>query len=145
MIISSVNSFNAQLYIGQLSLELGGNAPFIVFDDADLDVALKALAMSKFRNAGQTCISSNRILVQDGIYDRFLEKVVNYVKNEMRCGDGFHPSSTVGPLINRKGLEKASCFSVIMSRCSRSVCAGSKSCRRLHIERRQSSYRRIAA
>lgn len=92
--------------VKRLSLELGGNAPFIVFDDADLDVALKALAMSKFRNAGQTCISSNRILVQDGIYDRFLEKVVNYVKNEMRCGDGFHPSSTVGPLINRKGLEK---------------------------------------
>jgi succinate-semialdehyde dehydrogenase/glutarate-semialdehyde dehydrogenase len=92
--------------VKRVSLELGGNAPFIVFDDADLDVALKALIASKFRNAGQTCISSNRILVQDAVYDKFLDMVVNYVTKEMRCGDGFHTTSTVGPLINSAGLDK---------------------------------------
>ena len=87
-------------------MELGGNAPLIVFDDADIDVALKALVFSKFRNAGQTCVASNRILVQDGIYDKFLDTVIKYVSKEMRCGDGFNPTSTVGPLINKKGLQK---------------------------------------
>ncbi len=61
---------------------------------------------SKFRNAGQTCVASNRILVQDGIYDKFMDTVVKYVSKEMRCGDGFIPTTTVGPLINKKGLHK---------------------------------------
>lgn len=64
----------------KLGLELGGNAPFIVFDDADIDAAIAGLMVSKYRNAGQTCICANRILVQDSIYDRFAEKLVTEVK-----------------------------------------------------------------
>ncbi len=67
---------------------------------------MRSLVASKFRNAGQTCISSNRILVQDGIYDKFLETVVSHVTKNARCGDGFLASTTVGPLINKKGLDK---------------------------------------
>lgn len=91
--------------VKRVSLELGGNAPFIVFDDADLNVALTALVNSKFRNAGQACIASNRILVQEGVYDKFAEMVASAVKN-MKCGDGFHVDSTIGPLINQQGLTK---------------------------------------
>jgi len=89
----------------RISLELGGNAPFIVFNDADLDVALAALMNSKFRNAGQTCISSNRILVQEGVYDTFSKMVSNKV-SELVCGNGIDKGVTVGPLINDQGLLK---------------------------------------
>ena len=92
--------------IKRISLELGGNAPFIVFDDADIDVAIKALINCKFRNAGQACIASNRILVQEKIYKEFSEKLTKYVEKSMICGDGFNSTNTVGPLINQKGLEK---------------------------------------
>jgi len=91
--------------VKRLSLELGGNAPFIVFDDADLDVAVNALLMSKFRNAGQTCISSNRIFVQEGIYDKFASILTAKV-SAMKCGDGLDKSTTMGPLIDERGLSK---------------------------------------
>ena len=93
----------------KVSLELGGNAPFIVFDDSDVDVAVNALMMAKFRNAGQACIASNRILVQEGIYDKFAEKLTQ-ATSRLKCGDGFDPAHTVGPLINDKGLSKACIF-----------------------------------
>lgn len=86
-------------------MELGGNAPFIVFDDADLDVALSALMNAKYRNAGQVCIASNRILVQASVYEKFSEMVTQAV-NGLVVGDGFGPSTTLGPLINSKGLAK---------------------------------------
>ena len=100
---------NACLYLlyFQVSLELGGNAPFIVFEDADLDVALNALMASKFRNAGQACIASNRILVQESIYDKFSELVVKRVQS-LRLGYGMDADVTIGPLINEKGLHKVS-------------------------------------
>jgi len=91
--------------VKRLSLELGGNAPFIVFDDADLDVALAALINSKFRNAGQTCIASNRILVQEKVYDKFSKMVVDKVKS-MKYGNGFDKDTIIGPLINKAGLNK---------------------------------------
>jgi Aldehyde dehydrogenase family len=79
----------------QMSLELGGNAPFIVFDDADVDVAVKALINTKFRNAGQACIASNRILVQEGIYDAFTELLVKKVSG-MKIGNGMDREVTIG-------------------------------------------------
>ena len=91
--------------VKKLGLELGGNAPFIVFDDADIDAAITGLMVSKFRNAGQTCICANRILVQDGIYDQFAEKLVTAVK-KLKIGLGTEPGSTVGPLINQAAVHK---------------------------------------
>eukprot|EP00102_Acyrthosiphon_pisum_P027408 XP_016664618.1 PREDICTED: glutarate-semialdehyde dehydrogenase DavD-like [Acyrthosiphon pisum] len=91
--------------IKRLSLELGGNAPLIVFDDADLDVTIPGVMASKFRNAGQTCVCANRILVQRGIYERFSEKLLEAVAT-LKVGDGFEPSSTIGPLINDRAVEK---------------------------------------
>eukprot|EP01035_Chromulina_nebulosa_P019874 gene19874-25826_t len=89
----------------KISLELGGSAPFIVFDDADIDVAIKALINSKFRNAGQACIASNRILVQAGIYDQFANALTNKV-SKMKVGNGLDKDVQIGPLINSKGLQK---------------------------------------
>src|SRR3712207_4103937 len=91
--------------VKKVSLELGGNAPFIVFDDADLDAAVEGAITCKFRNSGQTCISANRILVQDGIYDEFLSRVTERV-TQLRVADGFDPDVNVGPLIDRQALEK---------------------------------------
>ena len=90
--------------IKKVSLELGGNAPFIVFDDADLDKAEGALA-SKFRNAGQTCVCANRLYVQDGVYDRFAEKLQQAVE-KLRIGDGLQDGVTTGPLIDEKAVAK---------------------------------------
>lgn len=81
------------------SMELGGNAPFIVFDDADLETAVQGAIISKYRNAGQTCVCSNRLFVQDGIYDAFVEKFVKAAA-EMTVGDGFKEGVVVGPLVN---------------------------------------------
>ena len=86
-------------------MELGGNAPFVVFDDADLDIAVNALMISKFRNAGQACIASNRILVQDKVYDQLADILMKRV-SALRYGNGLHPGVMMGPLINSKGLEK---------------------------------------
>lgn len=91
--------------VKKVSLELGGNAPFIVFDDADLDAAVAGCMASKFRNAGQTCVCANRILVQDGVYDAFAEKLVEAVKG-LKQGAGMEEGVTQGPLINNDGLEK---------------------------------------
>lgn len=89
----------------RLSLELGGNAPFIVFDDADLDVAVKGVMDSKFRNGGQTCVCANRIYVQAGVYDSFAEKL-SAVVAEMKCGDGFDNDVAVGPMVNDAAIDK---------------------------------------
>ena len=91
--------------IKKLGLELGGNAPFIVFDDADLDAAVKGAMASKYRNAGQTCVCANRLLVQDSVYDAFAEKLAQAVK-ALNVGDGVDPEVTTGPLINRAAVAK---------------------------------------
>ncbi len=83
------------------SMELGGNAPFIVFDDADLDAAVKGAMLSKFRNAGQTCVCANRILVQDSIYDEFTERLMRAAA-EFHLGNGMEEGVTMGPLINEE-------------------------------------------
>ncbi|MBT8153817.1 NAD-dependent succinate-semialdehyde dehydrogenase [Epibacterium ulvae] len=87
------------------SMELGGNAPFIVFDDADLDAAVDGAIMCKFRNNGQTCVCANRIYVQAGVYDAFAEKLRAKVA-EMKIGDGFDADTAFGPLINAKAITK---------------------------------------
>ena len=87
------------------SMELGGNAPFIVFDDADLDAAVQGAIMSKYRNNGQTCVCANRIYVQAGVYDAFAEKLKTAVEN-LRVGDGLEDGVDLGPLINEAALEK---------------------------------------
>ncbi|MDP1701969.1 MAG: NAD-dependent succinate-semialdehyde dehydrogenase [Aestuariivirga sp.] len=91
--------------IKKLGLELGGNAPFIVFDDADLDAAVAGAMISKYRNAGQTCVCANRILVQEGAYDTFAEKLAVAVKN-LKVGDGVEAGITTGPLINKAAVDK---------------------------------------
>jgi succinate-semialdehyde dehydrogenase / glutarate-semialdehyde dehydrogenase len=91
--------------IKKVSLELGGNAPFIVFDDADLDAAVDGAMASKYRNTGQTCVCANRFLVQDGIYDDFSNKLVEAVK-DMRIGPGLEGETDQGPLINMAAVEK---------------------------------------
>ncbi len=87
------------------SMELGGNAPFIVFDDADLDAAVEGAMISKYRNNGQTCVCANRIYVQAGVYDAFLDKLVIAVE-KMKVGDGFAEGVTAGPLISQKAIDK---------------------------------------
>ncbi|WP_370223646.1 NAD-dependent succinate-semialdehyde dehydrogenase [Pararhodobacter marinus] len=87
------------------SMELGGNAPFIVFDDADLDAAVEGAMASKFRNNGQTCVCANRIYVQSGVYDAFAEKLRVAVE-KLNVGDGLEQGVTTGPLINEKAVEK---------------------------------------
>ena len=89
----------------KVSLEAGGNAPFIVFDDADLDSAVQGLLLSKFRNAGQTCVCANRIYVQEGVYDEFLNKLIDEVR-KFKIGNGAADDVTIGPLINSRGVEK---------------------------------------
>jgi len=87
------------------SMELGGNAPFIVFDDADLDAAVEGAMASKFRNNGQTCVCANRIYVQSGVYDAFAKKLAQAV-DKLRVGDGLEEGTTTGPLINEDAVEK---------------------------------------
>jgi len=91
--------------VKRVSLELGGNAPFIVFDDADLDLAVEGALVSKFRNGGQTCVCANRILVQAGIYDAFADRLVARV-NEMTVGPGLKPGVAIGPMINEASISK---------------------------------------
>jgi succinate-semialdehyde dehydrogenase/glutarate-semialdehyde dehydrogenase len=93
--------------IKKTSMELGGNAPFIVFDDADLDAAVIGAVASKYRNAGQTCVCTNRFLVQDGIYDAFAEKLKAAVE-KLKVGNGLDDGVTIGPLINPAAVEKVS-------------------------------------
>ena len=91
--------------IKRVSFELGGNAPLIVFDDADIDLAVASTMVSKFRNAGQTCVCANRILVQDSVYDQFAEKLAKAV-SALNVAPGDQPGSTIGPLINAAAADK---------------------------------------
>lgn len=97
--------------VKKVSLELGGNAPFIVFDDADLEAAVEGAIASKYRNAGQTCVCANRILVQDGIYDQFAASFAKAAQG-LKVGPGMDKESVVGPLINQDALEKVERFVV---------------------------------
>ena len=91
--------------VKKVGMELGGNAPFIVFDDADLDKAVAGAMASKYRNAGQTCVCANRIYVQDGVYDKFAEKLAAEVK-KLKVGNGTEAGVTTGPLINKAAIDK---------------------------------------
>ncbi|MDC7682284.1 NAD-dependent succinate-semialdehyde dehydrogenase [Asticcacaulis sp. BYS171W] len=91
--------------VKKISLELGGNAPVVVFDDADLDLAVAGAAASKFRNSGQTCVCANRIFVQRGIYDAFVERFVAEAA-KLKSGPGYEESTGLGPLINQKAIDK---------------------------------------
>ena len=91
--------------IKKLSLELGGNAPFIVFDDADLDAAVEGAIASKYRNAGQTCVCTNRFLVQDGVYDAFAKRLAE-ASDGIKIGNGLEDGITQGPLIDMNAVEK---------------------------------------
>ena len=91
--------------IKKTSMELGGNAPFLVFDDADVDAAIDGAMISKFRNGGQTCVCTNRFYVQDGVYDAFVEKLAKRV-SAMKVGYGMDAGTEVGPLIDEKAVEK---------------------------------------
>lgn len=91
--------------VKRVSLELGGNAPFIVFDDADLAAAAAGVAVSALRNAGQTCICTNRVFVHDSVYDQFAELLVDKVRH-LKMGSGMEPGTTLGPLISPQAVEK---------------------------------------
>ena len=91
--------------VKKVSMELGGNAPFLIFDDADIDAAVEGAMVSKFRNTGQTCVCANRILVQDSVYDVFADKLATAVAN-LKVGNGLEDGVTQGPLIDQPALEK---------------------------------------
>lgn len=111
----------------RLSLELGGNAPFIVFDDADLDAAVAGAMASKFRNAGQTCICANRIYVQKGIHDRFVE-ALSKAMGQLKLGSGLTEGVTTGPVINKDGLDKIETLMAdALSKGAKLACGGKKS------------------
>jgi succinate-semialdehyde dehydrogenase/glutarate-semialdehyde dehydrogenase len=93
--------------IKKVSLELGGNAPFIVFDDADLDQAVEGAMISKYRNSGQTCVCANRLFVQEGVYDEFAKRLVAAVET-LKVGSGLEPDVQQGPLIDQAALDKVS-------------------------------------
>jgi succinate-semialdehyde dehydrogenase / glutarate-semialdehyde dehydrogenase len=95
----------AAFHVKRFSLELGGNAPFIVFEDGDLDAAVSALVANKFRCAGQTCVCANRIYVQENVQSTFLERLSKKLK-VLKSGNGMDPASDIGPLINRKAFDK---------------------------------------
>lgn len=92
--------------VKKTSMELGGNAPFIVFDDADIEAAVKGALIAKYRNAGQTCVCANRFLVQEGVYDRFVTRLSQAVA-ALRVGPGVSPDTTIGPLIDENAVRKA--------------------------------------
>ena len=91
--------------VKKLSLELGGNAPFMVFDDADLDAAVQGAIASKYRNTGQTCVCANRLLVQEGVYEEFARKLADAV-GKLRVGDGLKGATDQGPLIDANAVAK---------------------------------------
>ncbi|GAM60593.1 succinate-semialdehyde dehydrogenase [Vibrio ishigakensis] len=91
--------------IKKMALELGGNAPFIVFEDADVDAAVEGVMIAKFRNAGQTCVCANRLFVHEAVYDEFASKLEQKVR-ALKVGDGFEQGVTIGPLINQQAVEK---------------------------------------
>ncbi len=91
--------------VKKISLELGGNAPFLIFDDADLEAAVAGAVLCKFRNSGQVCIAANRLLVQDGIHDAFVERYAEAI-TALQVGAGTEPGVNVGPLIDQQGMDK---------------------------------------
>ena len=91
--------------VKKISLELGGNAPFLVFDDADIPAAVEGAIASKYRNAGQTCVCANRMYVQSSVYDQFIEAFTD-ASSKLKVGDGFEEGVDIGPLINQAGLDK---------------------------------------
>ena len=95
-------------HVQKISLELGGNAPFIVFEDADLDAAVEGAMAAKFRNAGQTCVCTNRFLVQSSVINAFCEKLAVAMNSELHVGDGTKPNINIGPLIYENGVKKVS-------------------------------------
>ena len=110
--------------VKKLSLELGGNAPFIVFDDADLDAAVAGAMAAKFRNTGQTCVCVNRFLVQAGIYDRFVAKLAE-AASALKVGDGLKAGVEQGPLINEDGLKKVQAhLKDALSKGAKVICGG---------------------
>lgn len=110
--------------VKKVSLELGGNAPFIVFDDADLDAAVAGAMASKYRNTGQTCVCANRILVQDSVYDAFTEKLARAV-SDLKVGNGLEGEVQQGPLINRAAVDKVEAhIADAKSKGARVVCGG---------------------
>ena len=90
--------------VKKVSMELGGNAPFIVFEDADIDAAVEGAIISKYRNAGQTCVCTNRIFVQESVYDLFIEKFTRAVKLQ-KIGNGLDEGVTIGPLVEEKAIQ----------------------------------------
>ena len=106
--------------VKKLSLELGGNAPFIVFDSADVDLAVAGCMASKFRNSGQTCISTNRVFVQDGIYDKFIEALKKAVETTLIIGNGMDQGVNQGPLVNQ------SQFNIVSNMVVEAVSKGAK-------------------
>ncbi|XP_013404063.1 succinate-semialdehyde dehydrogenase, mitochondrial isoform X2 [Lingula anatina] len=92
--------------VKRVSMELGGNAPFVVFDSADVDAAVMGAMACKFRVSGQTCVCANRFLVQEGIHDQFVQKLGEQMLKQLKVGDGFSEDVTQGPLINSKGVDK---------------------------------------
>ena len=98
----------ASRHIQKISLELGGNAPFVVFEDADLDAAVEGAMAAKFRNAGQTCVCTNRFLVQSSVVNAFCEKLAVAMNSELKVGDGTEPDINIGPLIDDKAVAKVS-------------------------------------
>lgn len=110
--------------VKKASLELGGNAPFVVFDDADLDAAVEGAIASKFRNSGQTCVCTNRFLVQDGIYDAFIARFAERIA-ELKVGNGLDDDVTQGPLINTAAIDKVQAhIADARSKGARLVCGG---------------------
>jgi len=110
--------------VKKASLELGGNAPFVVFDDADLDAAVEGAIASKFRNSGQTCVCTNRFLVQDGIYDAFIAKFAERIAT-LKVGNGLDDDVTQGPLINAAAIDKVQThIADARSKGARLVCGG---------------------
>jgi succinate-semialdehyde dehydrogenase/glutarate-semialdehyde dehydrogenase len=96
---------NAAETMKKVSMELGGNAPYIVFEDADLELAVQGAIANKFRNSGQVCVATNRFYIQDGIYDEFVSRLAEAVK-KLKVGNGMDEGVVVGPLIEPKGVEK---------------------------------------
>ena len=111
--------------VKKVTMELGGNAPFIVFDDADLDAAVEGALIAKFRNAGQTCVCANRFFIQDGIYDRFVEKFAARIKS-LVVGEGTQAGVEVGPMIDAKALAGVEALVVAAREAGERVVAGGK-------------------
>jgi len=106
--------------VKKVSMELGGNAPFIVFDDADLDAAIDGLLASKYRNSGQTCVCTNRVFIHESIYQEFSEKLITAVEEKLKVGNGFDEGITNGPLINKGAV------STVVDLVDQSIAQGAK-------------------